>query len=68
MVCELEMLELENSVANVSKILDKKEKLESLRNSQLQGIMTRARVDWLNQDEKPLKYLCSLERINYVEK
>ena len=30
--------------------------------------MTRARVDWLNQGEKPSNYLCSLERINYVEK
>ena len=44
------------------------DKLESLRNPQLQGIMTRARVDWLNQGEKPSKYLCSLEHINYVEK
>ena len=68
MVRELEKLELENSVANVNKISDMKDKLESLRNSQLQGIMTRARVDWLNQGEKPSKYLCSLERINYVEK
>ena len=29
--------------------------------------MIRARVDWLNQGEKPSKYLCSLEHINYVE-
>ena len=68
LVRELEKLELENSVANINKISDMKDKLESLRNSQLQGIMTRARVDWLNQGEKPSKYLCSLERINYVEK
>ena len=55
LVHELEKLELENSVTNISKISDIKDKLESLQNSQLQGIMTRARVDWLNQGEKTFK-------------
>ena len=54
-------------VGFVSKISDMKDKLESLRNSQLQGNMTRARVDWLSQGEKPSKYLCSLEHLNYVK-
>ena len=36
LVHEIEILDLENSVLNVSKILDKKEKLESLWKSQLQ--------------------------------
>ena len=55
-------------VRNVSVLLDKKENLKCMWKSQLQGIMRRARVDWLNQHEKPSKYLYSLECLNYVEK
>ena len=64
LIQEIETLEQENNVRNVSSLLDKTENLESMQKSQLQGIMTRARVDWLNHGEKPSKYWCSLEYLN----
>ena len=32
------------------------------------GVLVRSRANWLKNGEKPSKYLCSLERKNYVEK
>ena len=42
--------------------------MEFLRNQKLNGVLVRLRANWLKNLEKPSKYLCSLERKNYVEK
>ena len=37
---------------------DKKTELETIRNEQMQGVALRTRVEWLQNSEKPSKYLC----------
>ena len=49
-------------------LTENKEKLEFLRKEKLNGVLVRSRANWLKNGEKPSKYLCSLERKNYVEK
>ena len=64
-------------------LTEKNEKLEFLRNEKLNGVlvlglkmvkgqscgfMSRSTARGLKNGEKPSKYLCSLERKNYVEK
>ena len=42
--------------------------MEFLRNEKLNGVLVCSRANWLKNGKKPSKYLCSLERKNYVEK
>ena len=55
-----------NSI-NSELLLDKKAELEQLRNVKLKGQSVRARLQWLQEGEKP-KYFCNLENKNYIEK
>ena len=34
----------------------------------MQGVALRARVEWLQNGEKPSKYFCSLEKQNHIKK
>ena len=56
-----------NSI-NSELLLDKKAELEQLRNVKLKGQSVRARLQWLQEGEKPSKYFCNLENKNYIEK
>ena len=42
--------------------------LEQIRKDNLKGSVLRSRVNWIENGEKPSKYLCALERRNYVNK
>ena len=34
----------------------------------MKGNIIRSRVQWHNEGEKPIRFFCSLERLNYIEK
>ena len=42
--------------------------MQNLRKDEVEGLKIRARATWLNEGEKPSKYLTSLETKNYVDK
>ena len=46
----------------------KQEELENIRKQKVKGFITRTRLQWLDEGEKPTSYFCNLERKNYVEK
>ena len=62
----LEKLELNDRKLNL--LENKKQELETIRQDILQGHLVRSRINWLNESEKPSKFLCALENKNYVEK
>ena len=47
---------------------DKREELEDLRRDKIKGQLTRTRLQWLNEGEKPTSFFCNLERKQYIEK
>ena len=47
---------------------DKKAELELLRSNKLSGQMIQSLLNWLQQGEKPSKYLSALESKNFVGK
>ena len=53
---------------NLTLLEDKKSELENLRKEKIKGQMTRARLQWLNEGEKPTSFFCKLENRNYTEK
>ena len=55
----------ENSIENLE---TKKHELESLRNEKMKGKLVRSRAQWVDEGEKPTKYLCGLESKNYTSK
>ena len=74
--CEKEQ-NLKNEIENMEKNFEqidqykldaKKKELESFRNEKIKGVMIRSRAQWLNDGEKPSKFLSSLEKHYYTEK
>ena len=61
---------LENSSGSMNQSLldDKKSELENIRNNKINGVMTRARMQWLSEGEKPTSYFCKLESKQFTEK
>ena len=53
---------------NSSLLEDKKNELENLRKEKVRGHITRARLQWLNEGEKPTSFFCKLERKHCNEK
>ena len=47
---------------------DKKAELESIRKEKIKGYITRARIQWLDQGEKPTSFFCKLESKQFTEK
>ena len=54
--------------SNSSLLEDKKIELENLRKEKVRGHITRARLQWLNEGEKPTSFFCKLERKHCNEK
>ena len=64
-----EIEDMENSEnLNLIAIENKKKTLENLRKVKIQGIITRSRVRWIEEGEKPTKYFLSLEKRNFISK
>ncbi|PJE77965.1 hypothetical protein CI610_03104 [invertebrate metagenome] len=49
-------------------LTDLKSELEDLRENQMNGLLIRAKAQWIESGEKPTKYFCNLEKRNYVNK
>ena len=47
---------------------DKKQEVAEIRQERMQGVATRARIQWLKEGEKPSIFFCSLEKCNFIEK
>ena len=62
---------LEQNVDDESaiKLLDeKKAALESIRKEKVNGFITRSRIQWLSDGEKPTSFFCQLESKSYTDK
>ena len=49
-------------------MMKKKLQLQTIREEAMKGNYICSRVQWLNDQEKPSRYFCSLEHRNYIEK
>ena len=66
---DIQSLEEQDNLEETNKKLyDKKQELEKLREDKIRGEMIRARIQWINEGERPSKYFCKLENKNFVEK
>ena len=68
LIKDIETLEKSKMIQNPQLVMDKKAKLEILRQQKIKGEMIRARVHWLKEGEKPTKFFCNLENKNFVKK
>ena len=70
LISDIETLEAQepNCTANSTLLLDKKAELESIRSKKLKGHIVRSRLQWLQDGEKPSKYMSNLENKNFIEK
>ena len=70
LISDIEILEAQdpNCSINSTLLLDKKTELESIRSRKIKGQLVRSRLQWLQDGEKPSKYLSNLENKNYIEK
>ena len=62
---DLEDNETENDLEEIETL---KNELIDIRHEKLRGHMIRSRAQYIDQDEKPSKYFCALEKHNYVSK
>ena len=65
-IINLETTTLGNS--NFALLEDKKFELENLRKEKVRGHITRTRLQWLNEGEKPTSFFCKLEKKHCAEK
>ena len=66
LIADIQKLQSVVSNANTMTLLQNKQKqLENIRKEYLRGHMVRARVQYLNESEKPIKFFCQLEKKNY---
>ena len=70
LIADIETLESQDpdSGLNSTLLQDKKAELKLIRSNKISGQMIRSRLNWLQQGEKPSKYLTNLENKNFVEK
>ena len=68
LVKEIEDLENNLQDDNIQLLERKKEYLQDLRKSRIDGAIIRSRAKWIQEGEKCTKYFCSLEKRNYVDK
>lgn len=46
----------------------KKEELRLLRQQNIEGMIVRSKIKWIQEGERPSKYFCHLEKRNFVQK
>ena len=69
MLDNFKMLEsFEATSANIKLLEDKQIELGNLRKHKINGYITRSRMQWLQEGEKPSSFFCNLEKRNCVEK
>lgn len=67
LLAEIKQLEQATNL-DINNIDEKKTELHDIRKEKIQDIMTRARVRWAEEGEKPTKYFCGLESRNFTNK
>ena len=65
---DIAWLESNVNESNMKLLDDKKAELESIRKEKIKGYITRARIQWLDQGEKPTSFFCKLESKQFTEK
>ena len=65
---DIDWLESNSNQSNISLLEDRKTELENTRKDKIKGYITRARIQWLNQGEKPTSFFCKLESKHSTEK
>ena len=67
---EIESLEKKRnkSEEDLRDIMEKKEDLQRIRKSKMEGILLRSKARWAAQGEKVTKYYCNLEKRHFVSK
>ena len=65
---DIAWLESNVNESNMKILDDKKAELESIRKEKIKGHITRARIQWLDQGEKPTSFFCKLESKQFTEK
>ena len=68
LLADIHNLENISSQTNSALLQDKKIELENIRNGKIKSYITRARMQWLNEGEKPTSYFCKLENKHFTEK
>ena len=73
LISQIQLLEEINQNTCTNSILleileEYRNKLESLRKIKIDGMILRSRANWIENGEKPTKYLCSLEKRNFINK
>ena len=53
---------------NLAILENKKKTLENLRKEKLKETIIRSKAVWVDEGEKPTKYICNLEARNYINK
>ena len=61
LLADIHNLENISSQTNSALLQDKKMSLKTLEMKKIKGYITRARMQWLNEGEKPTSYFCKLE-------
>ena len=59
---------LETNQFTLKHLEDKQVELENIRRQKIKGYMTRTRLQWLGEGERPTSFFCNLEKKNFVEK
>ena len=65
---DISQLEQNLDQENLNILNEKKSVLENIRKEKVKGIITRSRIQWLSEGEKPSSFFCKLENKNYIEK
>ena len=65
---DIAWLESNITESNTKLLDDKKAELECIRKDRIKGHITRARINWLDQGEKPTSFFCKLETKQFTEK
>ena len=69
LIIEIQELENDSSLSKLTDLIqDKKQQLNKIRDNRLKGNFIRSRVQYLKDGEKPTKFFCALENINFVNK
>ena len=64
----LSLLENNLDSEKVNVIKEKRNELEKIRNKKIRGSYIRSRAKWIEEGEKPSKYICNLESKNFINK
>ena len=68
---ELKLISLERSISrgdNLTEYNEVKQKLETIENERVKGIILRSKVQWHEEGEKSTKYFLGLEKSNAIKK